>query len=60
MSVKDQVLEAVQHLPADATWDDVEEKIRFLHAVDQGLRDAQAGRTIPHIQVKQQISQWLS
>jgi predicted transcriptional regulator len=60
MSVKDQVLEAVQHLPADATWDDIQEKIRFLQAVDHGLRDAQAGRVVPHAQVKQQLTQWLS
>jgi predicted transcriptional regulator len=60
MSVKETVLEAIQNLPADATWEDVAERFRFLHAIDAGLREVAAGRTLPHEQVKTQLEQWLA
>ncbi|HVU37797.1 MAG TPA: hypothetical protein VHC95_05640 [Opitutales bacterium] len=59
MSVKEQLLEAVQNLPANATWEDAAEQLRFLQAIDTGMQQAEAGRAMPHEQVKAELEQWL-
>lgn len=47
-SAKQLAQAAVQHLPEDATIEDVMECLAFLAGIERGLADAEAGRTIPH------------
>ena len=54
-SPKQRILDAVQRLPADASFEDVMERLYFLYKVDRGLADADAGRVIPHEEVKRQF-----
>jgi len=54
-TVKQKVLEAVQKLPADATVEDVMERLYFLAKVERGLAQADAGETIPHDQAKKRL-----
>jgi predicted transcriptional regulator len=49
--LKQQVLSALDRLPATATLDDVIEQLVFLTQIDRGLADVQAGRTVPHADV---------
>lgn len=58
MSVKDIVLEAIQQLPTDVTYDDVLEEIATLAAIERGQQDVKEGRTIPHDEVKREALQW--
>jgi predicted transcriptional regulator len=51
-SPKQRILEAVQRLPADASFEDVMERLYFLYKVEQGLADVEAGRVVPHEDVK--------
>jgi predicted transcriptional regulator len=51
-SVKQRALEAVRALPETATFEDVMERLLFLAKIDRGLADVEAGRVIPHEQVK--------
>ncbi len=60
MTRKDLAIETIQKLPDSATWLDIEERIRFLAAIDQGLEDVRAGRVIPHEDVKASLASWLS
>jgi len=60
MTNKDRAIKAIQELPDSATWEDIEERIRFLVAIDRGLADIKAGRVIPHEEVKESLRQWLS
>lgn len=54
-SPKQRILDAVQRLPADASFDDVMERLYFLYKIERGLADADAGRVIPHAEVKRQF-----
>ena len=54
-SVKQRVLEAVQTLPADATIEDVMERLYFLAKVQRGLEQADAGETLTHEKAKERL-----
>jgi len=60
MTSKDMAIKTIQDLPDSATWDDIEERVRFLAAIDKGLADIKAGRVIPHNEVKESLRKWLS
>lgn len=43
---KSDIVRAVSDLPEDATLDDAFERLFVLHKIEQGLKDAQEGRTM--------------
>lgn len=59
---KGQIVQAVTDLPDDATVDDALERLLFLSKIEQGLKQARRGETIPHDEVKRrleaQIASW--
>jgi predicted transcriptional regulator len=59
VTTKQKVLQAVQGLPDDATFEDAMQRLLFLAKIDRGLQQADAGQTIPHAQVKEQMAKWL-
>lgn len=59
MTTKQKVLRAVQSLPEDASLEDAMERLLFLAKVEKGIRQADAGQTIPHGKVKQKMKKWL-
>ncbi len=59
MTTKEKVLHAVQNMPDDATIEDAMERLLFLAKIERGLRQADAGQTIPHSMVKERMSKWL-
>ena len=60
MTTKEKAIKTIQELPDTVTWSDIEERIRFLAAIDKGLEDIRSGRVIPHEEVKESLKQWLS
>ena len=54
-STRDRILEALQDLPAEATFDDAIERLVFLAKIDEGLGELDAGKGIPHDEVKRQL-----
>jgi predicted transcriptional regulator len=60
MTTKERAIKTIQELPDSVSWADIEERIRFLAAIDKGLDDIKAGRVIPHDEVKESLKQWLS
>jgi predicted transcriptional regulator len=60
MTSKEIAIKIIRDLPDSATWDDIEERIRFLAAIDKGLTDIKAGRVVPHEEVKESLGKWLS
>ncbi|MGA2140025.1 MAG: hypothetical protein ABSH14_14300 [Verrucomicrobiia bacterium] len=59
MTTKQKVLQAVQGLPDDATFEDAMQRLLFLAKIDRGLQQADDGQTIPHAQVKEKMAKWL-
>jgi predicted transcriptional regulator len=60
MTTKEKAIKTIQELPDTVTWSDIEERIRFLAAIDKGLEDIKSGRVIHHEEVKESLKQWLS
>ena len=60
MTTKDIVLQSIRDLPDTVSWAEIEDRIRFLAAIEKGLDDIKAGRTVPHEDVKASLEQWLS
>jgi predicted transcriptional regulator len=60
MTSKEMAIKMLQDLPDSVTWADIEERIRFLAAIDKGLADIKAGKVIPHKDVKESLKKWLS
>ena len=53
---KKKILEVVERLPDDATIEDAIERLYFLAKVERGLRETDAGLTVPHLEAKQQLT----
>ena len=58
MSVKEQVLQAIQRLPNDIDFRDVTDEIALLAAVQEAERDIEDGRLISNDEMKSRIAQW--
>jgi predicted transcriptional regulator len=58
MSVKEQLLSSFKNLPEDASWEDAEERVRFLAAIDEARAQLDRGEGIPHEEVKRQVLSW--
>ena len=54
-SAKQRVVEALQNLPEDATVEEAMERLYFLAKVERGLDDAQAGRSLPHEEIRRRF-----
>jgi predicted transcriptional regulator len=60
MTTKEAAIKAIQDLPEDASWEDVQERINFVAGVRNGLRELDEGKGIPHDRVKEEFAEWLS
>lgn len=60
MEAKTAVRDLLDRLPDDCTLDDIQYHLYVLQAIEEGLVDVAAGRTIPHEQVKEELRRkWL-
>jgi predicted transcriptional regulator len=58
MSVKEQLLASIKDLPEDASWEDAEERIRYLASIDEARAQLDRGEGIPHEEVKRRVASW--
>ena len=58
MSTKVLVLETVRDLPDDATWSEIEERIRFLAAIESSRQEVRDGKLAPHEDVRALLRSW--
>ena len=54
-TARERILEALQDLPDDATFDDAIERLVFLAKIDAGLAELDADQGIPHEEVKRRL-----
>ena len=60
MTTKEIALKTIEQLPANASWEDIQERINFVAAVRKGLRELDEGKGIPHDKVKEEFAEWLT
>lgn len=58
MSIKEQVLQAIQRLPEDMDYRDAADEIALLAAVREAEGDIEKGRLISNEEMKARIAQW--
>ncbi|OGN82713.1 MAG: hypothetical protein A2082_05860 [Chloroflexi bacterium GWC2_70_10] len=54
-TIKQQVIDALDQLPTDATFDDVMERVYFLSKIQRGLDQLDRGETVSHEEVKRRL-----
>jgi predicted transcriptional regulator len=54
-TIKQQVIEALEQLPADASFEDAMERIYFLSKVQRGLEQLDRGEVVEHDEVKRRF-----
>lgn len=59
MSIKHQVISAIQRLPDDIDFRDVSEEIALLAAVEEAEDDIREHRLVSNDQMKSRIEEWL-
>ena len=55
-SAKDLLKQAVKNLPPDATVEEAMERLLFLAKIEQGLAEANAGKTVSHEEVRRRLA----
>lgn len=54
-SAKNLLRQAVDNLPADATVEEAMERLLFLAKIEQGIAEADSGKTLSHDEVRQRL-----
>jgi predicted transcriptional regulator len=60
MTDKQAVLDALQRLPENASFEEIAEELRIMTGVRRGRSDIRAGRTKTHSEVAQALESWAS
>jgi predicted transcriptional regulator len=55
---KEVLLEALQALPDDASYEDIEYHLFVRARVAEGRRAVREGRVVPHAEVKKRLAEW--
>ncbi|MFN8635541.1 MAG: hypothetical protein U0893_16970 [Chloroflexota bacterium] len=58
ISAKAAAMDTIEKLPEDATLEDIVYAVYVRLKIEQGLRDAEAGDTISHEDMKRNIAAW--
>jgi predicted transcriptional regulator len=54
-SLKQKIMETIEHLPDDATVEDAMERLYFLAKIERGLEQSEAGLGMSHEDVKKRF-----
>jgi predicted transcriptional regulator len=54
-SAKERAIESIRNLPDDVSLEDVIARLAFIQAVEEGLRQSEAGRVVPHEEIERQF-----
>ncbi|MDP3072053.1 MAG: hypothetical protein Q8N18_17305 [Opitutaceae bacterium] len=60
MSDKQTVLEAIQRMPDTASLEQIRDQLLLLQSLREGWADSEAGRVIPHEEIKKRFAAWAS
>lgn len=60
MSTKELAMETIRGLPEDASWEQIEERIHFLAAIETARKEVKTGKVVPHHEVSDLLQSWIS
>ena len=53
-------METIRDLPDDASWQEIEERIRFLAGIEKARNEVRRGEVVPHEEVRELLGKWIS
>jgi hypothetical protein len=59
MTTKEQIIQAMEKLPEDATFDDAMDVLYLLHKIQRGIEQGEAGQTLSNEEVRKRVRKWL-
>ena len=57
-TAKARIMELLSQQPDDSSYDDLLRELALARMVERGLADSDAGRTIPHADMKRTMESW--
>lgn len=60
MSTKELAMETIKDLPEDTSWQEIEERIHFLAAIEKSREEVRRGEIVPHEEVRNLLNGWLT
>jgi hypothetical protein len=57
--VKEQVIKMIQNMPKDTSIEDIMAELYFRYQVDEGLKQLDEGKGIPHEEIEKRMERWL-
>lgn len=60
MTTKEEVLDIIRRMPEEATVADIIAELCFRQKVDQGLRELDVGKGVPHEEARKRLDKWLA
>jgi predicted transcriptional regulator len=60
MTTKAAVIELIRQLPDDVGIDEIMDELYARRTIEQGLRQLDAGETLPHEEVQRRLARWLA
>jgi predicted transcriptional regulator len=60
MSTKELAMETIKGLPENASWQDIEERILFLSAIEKSRDEVRRGDVVPHEEVRNLLNEWIT
>ncbi|HXI24932.1 MAG TPA: hypothetical protein VNG71_13800 [Pyrinomonadaceae bacterium] len=55
-TAKEEAIKTISRLPEEASWDEIMYKIYVKRKIEEGIKAADEGRTVPHEKVKDLIT----
>jgi predicted transcriptional regulator len=56
---KQTALAIIESLPDDTSLEEIAYRLLLRQHIDEGLRDLEAGRTVPHEEIERELAEWL-
>ncbi len=60
MSTKELAMETIKGLPENASWQDIQERILFLSAIEKSRDEVRRGDVVPHEEVCNLLNEWIT
>ena len=57
--VKEEVIRMIQDMPKDISVEDIMAELYFRYQVDEGLKQLDEGKGIPHEEIEKRMGKWL-